>query len=377
MNTKQTPAIARTPEIDALLARNAPVAIGISGGKDSSAVSFAVVDYLNEIGHTGPRILIHSHLGRTEWADSLPTCTRLAEATKTELVVVKRKAGDMMARWETRWANNVARYRNLECVQIILPWSTPTMRFCTSELKTDVICGELKRRFPGGTILSVSGIRRDESKQRSKAKIVKRQKKLTDKKRGTIGLDWNAICTWSVEDVLACCAQHDFVMHEAYRVYGSTRVSCKFCIMSSGPDLLAAAGCDDNQDHYRELVALEVRSSFAFQGNKWLGDVAPHLLSDVMRKGVAQAKRLADQRKAAEARIPKHLLYTAGWPTCIPTPVEAKLLAEVRTQVVELLDIEGAKYLDADSIIVRYHQLMDIKREKDAAKAKRKAKQAR
>lgn len=70
--------VATTPEIDGLLNRNAVVAIGVSGGKDSVAVALAVGRHLDDIGHTGPRLLIHSDLGRVEWADSLPACERLA-----------------------------------------------------------------------------------------------------------------------------------------------------------------------------------------------------------------------------------------------------------------------------------------------------------
>jgi hypothetical protein len=38
----------------------------------------------------------------------------------------------MLDRWEKRWQNNVSRYEDLSCVKVILPWSTPQMRFCTS-----------------------------------------------------------------------------------------------------------------------------------------------------------------------------------------------------------------------------------------------------
>jgi tRNA(Ile)-lysidine synthase TilS/MesJ len=55
-----------TPEITSLLAAGSPVAIGISGGKDSSAVALRLQDYLLEIGHTGPRLLVHSDLGVVE-----------------------------------------------------------------------------------------------------------------------------------------------------------------------------------------------------------------------------------------------------------------------------------------------------------------------
>jgi hypothetical protein len=47
------------------------------------------------------------------------------------LHTTRRAAGGMMERWEKRWSNNVTRYENLECVKLILPWSTPAMRYCT------------------------------------------------------------------------------------------------------------------------------------------------------------------------------------------------------------------------------------------------------
>jgi 3'-phosphoadenosine 5'-phosphosulfate sulfotransferase (PAPS reductase)/FAD synthetase len=102
--------IATSPTVDALLQQHAPVALGVSGGKDSSAMSLAVSSYLDEIGHRGPRLLIHSDLGRVEWRESLPWCQKLAARLGVELVIVRRQAGDLLDRWQVRWRNNVARY---------------------------------------------------------------------------------------------------------------------------------------------------------------------------------------------------------------------------------------------------------------------------
>ena len=52
--------IATNPQIDAFLAKDSPVAIGVSGGKDSCAVAFATVEHLDQIGHQGKRILIQA-----------------------------------------------------------------------------------------------------------------------------------------------------------------------------------------------------------------------------------------------------------------------------------------------------------------------------
>ena len=88
--------VALTPEVQAMLDRNAVVAVGVSGGKDSDACAIAVAKYLDQIGHSGPRLLVHSDLGRIEWKDSLPSCERLAQRLGWELLVVRRQAGDML-----------------------------------------------------------------------------------------------------------------------------------------------------------------------------------------------------------------------------------------------------------------------------------------
>lgn len=363
------PDIATTPEIDLFLAQHSPVAIGVSGGKDSCALAFALQDYLDGIGHQGPRVLVHSDLGRIEWRDSLPTCERLARATGLELMVVRREKGDMVDRWKQRWADNVQRYRTLSCVQLILPWSTPAMRFCTSEMKVDIICRAVARRFPNHTIISASGIRADESDQRAKAPVSKTQAKLKNKTLNTWGLDWAPLLRWTEAQVFDCMTAHGFEWHEAYRVYNSSRVSCCYCIMSTMADLMASASCPDNQEVYRELVDLEIESTFGFQGQRWLGEVAPHLLSEEQREGVFQAKQRAAQREKIEALIPRDLLYVKGWPTRVPTWDEADLLAYVRTQVSEVVGIEDMECLTAATVVERYEQLMEAKLRKEAATA--------
>jgi 3'-phosphoadenosine 5'-phosphosulfate sulfotransferase (PAPS reductase)/FAD synthetase len=353
--------VALTPEVQAMLDRDAVVAIGVSGGKDSDACAIAVSRHLDRIGHKGPRLLVHSDLGRIEWKDSLPNCERLAERLGWELLVVRRQAGDMLARWEGRWQNNVSRYEDLSCVKLILPWSTPSMRFCTSELKTAVIASALKKRFPRGEILNVTGIRRQESANRSKMPVSAPHAGLT--RRAGAGLTWNAIIEWPVQDVVYAIHDVGLSLHEAYTKYGASRVSCAFCIMSSEADLIASALCEDNREPYIRMVELEAKSTFAFQGNRWLSDVASHILPPSLREQAELAKVTAVQRQVIEAEIPKHLLYTAGWPTSLPTPEEAALLANVRQRVSRLVGL-NAQYLDAESIQARYATLLAIKEAK-------------
>lgn len=353
--------VALTPEVQGMLERNAAVAIGVSGGKDSDACAIAVARHLDQIGHSGPRVLVHSDLGRIEWKDSLPSCERLAHRLGLELMVERRRAGDMLDRWEKRWQNNVSRYEDLSCVKLILPWSTPSMRFCTSELKTAVIASALKKRFPQGEIINVTGIRRQESLNRRKMPVSAPHSGLT--RRGGTGLTWNAIIEWPVQDVVYAIHEAGLALHEAYLRYGVSRVSCAFCIMSSEADLIASALCEDNHEPYIRMVELEATSTFAFQGSRWLADVAPHILPQSVRERVQWAKVTAAQRQAIEAEIPKHLLYEAGWPTVLPTWDEARLLADVRRRVSALLGFD-ARHLDPESVHARYASLLAVKEAK-------------
>lgn len=366
----------------AALAAGAPVAIAVSGGKDSVAAALATIEHLDAIGHTGPRVLIHADLGdadpalSVEWNDSLPVCERLATRLGLELIVVRREAGGMMKRWLGRWKNNVTRYANLSCVRLILPWSTPKMRFCTSELKSAPMAAALVKRFPGATIISACGVRRAESTERESAASCKVNSRLTNKARKTSGLDWNPIAAWTERDVYAYCASRGFDLHEGYSRYGMSRISCRFCIMAKRSDLEASASCADNAPVYRTMVDLEIASTFGFHGGTWLADIAPGLLDADTLARVADAKARAGKRAAIEARIPKHLLYTKGWPTVMPTRDEAVMLCEVRTAVAALMGLE-VKYTDPDAVLARYAELMAENERRKAAKAATAARRGR
>lgn len=389
LTVKRPGRIDRGVEVDAaiaeLLAAGSPVAIGVSGGKDSCAAALATVEHLDAIGHTGPRVLVHADLGDkdpsldVEWSDSLPACERLAAATGLELMIVRRTAGGMMKRWQKRWSNNVARYADLRCVRVILPWSTPSMRFCTSELKSAPIASALVRRFPGQRIISACGIRREEGNGRKKsprtnASTSAKNKRLTNKRAKTSGLDWNPIAAWTAGDVFAYCASRGFQMHEGYAL-GMTRISCVFCIMQGQDDQRIAASILAHVPLFRTVVRLEIDSTFGFQGSHWLADVAPQHLDADMLAELAASKARAARRVAIEKRIPKHLLYTKGWPRVMPTDAEAEGLASVRREIAALYGMT-VRYTDADAVRARYAELMAINAAKEAAKtakAKRKA----
>lgn len=351
--------IASTPDVALLLSQHAPVAIGVSGGKDSQAAALATFHHLDRIGHTGPRVLVHADLGTVEWKDSLPTCEHLAEHLGIELIVVSRKAGGLMERWESRWQSSKDRYESLSTVTLVPCWSTPAMRFCTSELKTHVITAELKRRFPGEVVINVTGVRADESAARAKQPVA------SFDKDGHF-LTWRPILHWNVDEVFAAIDGNGLHPHPAYRMFGMSRVSCRFCIMSNLADLTAASAQPEAHDLYRRMVALECESTFAFQGSRWLGDIASHLLDAIGRAHLAEAKDGAARRVAAEKRITKDMLYVKGWPTRMLTDSEADLLAEVRREISALFNFNSIG-LDRAGVHARYAELLAAKSTKVAA----------
>lgn len=356
------PAVAITPAVEEALHAGAVCAIGVSGGKDSQMAAVTVAQLLNRLGHKGPRLLVHADLGAIEWTASQTVCERLAAHLNMELLVVRRKAGGLLERWETRWANNLERYRTLSCVRMILPWSTPQMRFCTSELKAAVIAQALKARFKHEVLVNVTGVRREESNARRNAPIAKLDPRLTRKQQQ--GFLWNPLADWTVSDVFAGVRAARLDLHEAYTTYGSSRVSCTFCILASLNDLRSAAACDQNRAAYLRIVKLEVASAFAFQGARWLGDVAPALLSDQLRHGLDAAKAIAAERQKIESSIPQHLLYTAGWPTAMPTHQEAAVIADVRRLVASLYGLD-VLCTCAYAVQARYATLMEARRAKE------------
>ena len=367
--------------ITEMLAADSPVAVGVSGGKDSCAAAIATVEHLRAIGHTGPIVLVHSDLGdpdpalNVEWDDSLPTCERLATHLGVELVIVRRAAGGMVKRWLKRWTNNLARYRSMACVKLILPWSTPGMRFCTSELKSAPIASALVNRFPGRQIISACGIRREEGRgrgasARTNAPTSEPNKRLSHKRSGTSGVNWNPIAAWTAEDVFSFCAARGFQMHEGYGL-GMSRISCRYCIMQDLNDQRVSASVPQNAPVYRTLVNLEIASAFAFQGSRWLGDIAPHLLSEPQRRGLVRAKEIAARRVTIEAQIPPHLLYERGWPKVMPTAEEAVLLCQVRRDVAALYDMT-VTCTEPAGLLARYADLMALKAQKDAAVLRKK-----
>jgi hypothetical protein len=99
--------------IDSMLAADAVVAAGISGGKDSVALGFAVWEYLDRIGHRVPEHLLYTD----GWPHVMPTdaeAEQLAEmrrnvAADVRIEVQYTTGPEVKARYAELMAQNAAR----------------------------------------------------------------------------------------------------------------------------------------------------------------------------------------------------------------------------------------------------------------------------
>lgn len=355
---KPLPPIAHAATIERALRNNAHVVYSLSGGKDSSAAAFATNAYLDEIGHPqSRRHAIHADLGDIEWPSTAPFVEDVADHLRVPLHVVRRKAGGLIDRWRQRWVSSVDRYVGLETYQLVSPFSSAQLRFCTSETKVAPIGSHLKATFSGETIVSIVGIRREESANRAKAPVFKMDTRFapSGNRAGTQMLTWHPILQWTAQEVFEAHAQIGFPLHEAYHM-GATRLSCSYCVLASLHNLVTSAKNPGNHQSYRDIVDIEIASGFSFQPGRWLADVASELLLPEQTALLAAAKTVATERRQAEGSLPPGLRFCRGWPPRIPAMDEARTIAAVRGRLLEALNLPN-RYPVANDVRDRFAEL--------------------
>lgn len=340
------------------IADGARVVFSLSGGKDSAAAAFAASRWLDMMGH--PRELrsaIHADLGMIEWRSTPRVVEKTADHLGVPLTVVRRKAGGLITRWEQRWKSSLERYERLTTYQLVSPWSSAKLRYCTSETKVAPIGSHLRRAFAGETIISVVGIRREESRARSAEPISKTDTRFAamGNRAGTRMITWHPVIDWTASQVFAWHEAEGVELHEAYRM-GATRLSCSFCVLAGLRNLSVSAANQGNHDAFRRIVALENVSAFAFQPNRWLADIAPGLLNVEEITSSTRARELAARRKALEARLPVDLRFKRGWPPSIPSLAEAQTIAAVRNELLRAHGLQ-TRWPDAPAVRARFAEL--------------------
>ncbi|MBS7671368.1 phosphoadenosine phosphosulfate reductase family protein [Croceicoccus gelatinilyticus] len=330
MSNLREPAFAGYAEMERLAREGAWFAFSCSAGKDSAAAMLHATRYLDTWGHPkSRRFVIHADLGRSEWKSTKTHVEYLAAFFGLPLQIVAHKTHDMLSRWQRRGDLGRQRWAAYETLRLIGPWSSSSSRFCTSEMKGHVM-GAVKAKLDG-PVVSVLGLRRDESIGRRATPIVKPDTSMGRFGRRQDDFIWNPIAEWSAQDVFAAHEAAGLALHEAYPL-GATRLSCNFCVLASINDLTVASGHLDNHETYRELVAMECSYGFAFQPSRWLGDVAPSLLSTGLQRDLTGAKRHAEERRSIEAAYPVGMTTK---PYSAITRADAEIVAQGRARIAE------------------------------------------
>jgi 3'-phosphoadenosine 5'-phosphosulfate sulfotransferase (PAPS reductase)/FAD synthetase len=361
------------PLIEAAARAGAWFVFSLSGGKDCGAVSALAMAWLDSIGHPrAKRYAMHADLGRAEWPFNTEQVVAQAAALGLPLKIEANNSGDLVRRFENRWELGLALYANMEGYNLRGPFSTPDLKFCQSEQKIQVLGPAVKRAHPGETIVQVTGLRREESIARRSTVIAKPDNRFVEVgsrayKAGTRMLVWNPGVLLLKDDVFAINAEFSIPLSPAYGL-GASRHSCRFCIMASADDLEVAARYPDNLEMYRHYVGIEVSTTFSFQGGRWLGDVAPDLLTPELTADLARAKRLNAERRALEAGMPPQHRYQNGWPLHVPTEAEAQVILDARRIILSHHGVTSP-YDSVAAIIARFTELKATGQTKRKAKA--------
>lgn len=149
-------------------------------------------------------------------------------------------------------------------------------------------------------------------------------------------------------------------LHEAYRFYGSSRLSCAFCVLASGADLGAAVRAEGNRDLFLHLVGIEAMSGFSFQPGRWLADIAPRLLPSGLTAAVERGKAKSEERRRIEAAMPPDLRFLKGAPPRVPTIAEAARIAAARMVILCQHGLANL-YPDAAAVQARFEALIAVR----------------
>jgi 3'-phosphoadenosine 5'-phosphosulfate sulfotransferase (PAPS reductase)/FAD synthetase len=203
-----------------------PLVLSISGGKDSTACSLALL----EAGLEHRRVF-----SDTGWE---------APETYEHLDELRRKLGPIDVVRAKPQGPDVTVGAMIDRIRHRAGFPARMQRWCTVELKVEPI-----RRYHdalGEDTVSVVGIRADESDTRARMVEVE-----DDHEWG--GWIWRPMLRWTIADVLAIHHRHDVPVNPLYK-RGHERVGCYPCIYSRKEEVrLIAEHSPDRIDQIRDL----------------------------------------------------------------------------------------------------------------------------
>lgn len=262
-----------TKEILEYLEAGSPLILSVSGGKDSDAMSWKLLEYHQQQGFSGDIVMVHSDLGRMEWKSTPDYVNSLEKRLGLPLYVVKKvdKHGNYIDLLDGIKRRMVTRPE-------VVPFPSPAMRWCTSDWKRAPISKWIRNAYKEGVVICAMGIRAEESPARSKRNVVEVRKDCTTKSGSRVTFNWNPILSWGLDDVWNTIYDvGDGEFHPAYKIKPTPneRLSCAICIMGSRSDIINGARA--NPELLEELVTIEESTGYTFQHNLSLRDIKTHI----------------------------------------------------------------------------------------------------
>ncbi len=243
------------PILDAI-ERGATIVLSLSGGKDSQAMAHAVCAFLRDTGRTNPVVAVHADLGRAEWAETTAVVRAQAAHLGLDLAIVQR---DVAGRDGPEDLLDHIRARAAKVGDTKVFWPSSKNRYCTSDLKRDPI-NKWIIALPTNLVISVEGVRAEESSRRAKQPCWEPRKRITTKTREA--LTWRPIHEWTEAQVWeAIGGREGLHVHPAYAL-GNDRLSCSLCIFGSKGDL--ERGALANPEYANDLADLEQQYGYTF-----------------------------------------------------------------------------------------------------------------
>lgn len=280
-------------EIETSLNNGATLILSCSGGKDSDAMSYRLLQECEQRGWSGEVLIVHADLGRMERSETPGYVEAFADRLGLELVVVRHPKYDLLEGFRQRMLKLHADGKDAP------PFSSSAARFCTSDWKRAPISKFIRNRFEkDAVVICAMGLRGDESNARAKKPIVSLRPSTQAPTKNRVVYNWNPIHKWNAAQVWWTIREHGNSYHPAYdsvdgRV-GNDRLSCGICILGCSSDHLN--GAYDRPETYQALVDIEIESGFTFQHNKALYDLAPELLRNDQIKSIAKIKAQSPQQ---------------------------------------------------------------------------------
>ncbi|REC40572.1 phosphoadenosine phosphosulfate reductase family protein [Chryseobacterium sp. 5_R23647] len=205
------------------------IIINSSGGKDSLVTIWEVNRLAKEQNFDSTKIIVsHQDLGKMEWKGTKELVKAQADLFGYDVYYSKRR--DKNGYEETL----------LEYIERRKMFPSNKQRYCTSDFKRGPgarVLTKLCKLLNPSRVLYVFGFRSEESPARSKREILKKNTKLSTKKREVF--DWLPVHDWNATKVWNTIKNNDLPYHFAYDL-GMPRLSCVFCIFSPFEALVTA-----------------------------------------------------------------------------------------------------------------------------------------